>query len=299
MATRKLLVVGATGKQGGSLIAALSGITPPPFHILALTRDASSVSAKRLASKANITIVEGSSSSPSSIFAAHKDIYGVFSMTMPRTKVTEEDQAISLIDESIKNGVSHFIFTSVDRGGNIISDTNPTDIHHFATKFRIEEYLKKKVIETRSNMQWTILRPVAFFDNLTPDFLGKGFASMWASIGSKTLQLISTRDVGLFAAKAFIQPEMFRGRAVSIAGDELNFEQAKKVFRETMGWDMPETYGVVGWAIKRGVKEMGMMFDWFREVGCKADVKECRKLVPEVQDFAGWLRESSGFEKKR
>ena len=85
MAIRKLLVVGATGKQGGSLITALSGISPPPFHVLALTRDASSPSAKRLASKPNITLVEGSSSFPSKIFAAHKDIYGVFSMTMPRT----------------------------------------------------------------------------------------------------------------------------------------------------------------------------------------------------------------------
>ncbi|KAK0111907.1 hypothetical protein ONS96_001174 [Cadophora gregata f. sp. sojae] len=147
MAARKLLVVGATGKQGGSLITALS-----PFQIFALTRDATSPSAKRLDSMPNITVVEGSSSSPTSIFAAHKDIYGVFSMTMPRTKVSEDDQAMSLIDESIKNGVSHFVFTSVDRGGDVVSDTNPTEIHHFATKHRIEQYLKKRIRETRSSM---------------------------------------------------------------------------------------------------------------------------------------------------
>ncbi|PVH77760.1 NAD(P)-binding protein [Cadophora sp. DSE1049] len=285
MATRKLLVEGATGKQGGSLIAALSGITPPSFKILALTRDASSPSAKFLASKSNITIIEGSSSSPASIFAAHSDIYGVFSMTMPRTKISEEDQARPLIDESIKHGVSHFVFTSVDRGGDVASDTNPTEIHHFATKHRVEEHLKKRTLETGSKMQWTILRPVAFFDNLTPDFMGKGFASMWAGVGYKPLQPISTRDVGLFAAKAFMQPEEFLGRAVSIAGDELNFEQAKKVFKETLGYAMPETYGVVGWGIKRAVREMGMMFDWFREVGCKADVKEFNSLVPSLSQW--------------
>ncbi|KAK0111618.1 hypothetical protein ONS95_001964 [Cadophora gregata] len=121
---------------------------------------------------------------------------------------------------------------------------------------------------------------------------------MWAGVGSKSLQLISTRDVGLFAAKAFLLPDMFKGKSMSIAGDELNFEQAKLVFRETLGRDMPETYAVVGWGIKKGVREMGMMFDWFRKVGCKADVAECRKLVPELQDFGKWLMESSGFEKR-
>ncbi|KAG4421467.1 hypothetical protein IFR04_005417 [Cadophora malorum] len=284
MATRKLLVVGATGKQGGSLITALSGISPPPFHVLALTSDASSPSAKRLASKPNITLVEGSSSFPSKIFAAHKDIYGVFSMTMPRTKVSEQDQAMSLIDQAIKR--------------SSMADMNATEIDHFVTKVRVEEYLKKRTGETGSKMQWTILRLVAFFDNLTPDFLGKGFASMWAGVGSKPLQLISSRDVGLFAAKAFLKPEVFQGRALSIAGDELNFEKAKVVFKETLGYEMPQTFGLVGWGIKKGVREMGMMFDWFKEVGCKADLKECKGLVPEMQDFASLLRESSHFERK-
>jgi len=219
-------------------------------------------------------------------------------MTMPRTKVSEEDQAMSLIDESIKHGVKHFMFTSVDRGGDVVSDTNPTDIDHFVTKVRVEEYLKKRTQETGAKMQWTILRLVAFFDNLTPDLMGKGFASMWAGVGSKPLQLISSRDVGLFAAKAFLKPDEFQGRALSIAGDELNFEQAKRVFKDTLGYDMPETFGFVGWGIKKGVKEMGMMFDWFKEAGCKADVKECKRLVPETLDFASWLRESSHFERK-
>lgn len=121
---------------------------------------------------------------------------------------------------------------------------------------------------------------------------------MWAGVGSKPLQLISSRDVGLFAAKAFLKPEVFQGRALSIAGDELNFEKAKVVFKETLGYEMPQTFGLVGWGIKKGVREMGMMFDWFKEVGCKADLKECKGLVPEMQDFASLLRESSHFERK-
>ncbi|KAH7317838.1 putative NmrA-like family domain-containing protein 1 [Rhexocercosporidium sp. MPI-PUGE-AT-0058] len=254
MAARKLLVVGATGKQGGSLIEALSTILPP-FKIIALTRDTAS-SAKPLASRPNITIREGDFSQPSPFFASHKDIYGVLSMAMPRTKVSEEDQAKPLIDESIKYGVNHFVFTSVDRGGEA-SDKTPTDIHHVATKHLIEHYLKEQTSRSGSKMQWTILRLVAFFYNMTPDFMGKGFASMWAGVGSKPIQLISSRAVGLFAAKAFPKPDKFQGKAISLAGDESTLVQARKVFRETLGYDMPETFGVVGKGIEFAVGRLG------------------------------------------
>jgi len=54
------------------------------------------------------------------------------------------------------------------------------------------------------------------------------------------------------------------GRAISLAGDELNIEQARKVFRESIGSNLPETYGFVGSALKYVSKEMGTMFGWFK-----------------------------------
>jgi len=82
--------MGGTGKQGGAAIDALLK-SPSNFQILALTRNASSPSAKRLASNPKVTLVEGDATSPASIFAAHKPIYGVFCMTT-MGKVSEEDQ---------------------------------------------------------------------------------------------------------------------------------------------------------------------------------------------------------------
>jgi uncharacterized protein YbjT (DUF2867 family) len=294
MAGKKLLITGATGKQGGYVVEALLSSS---FQILALTRNTTSSTAQLLASSPNVTIIQGDSTSPDPIFEAHKDIYGVFCMTA-MGKVAEEAQAKPLIDASIKNGVQHFVFTSVDRGGPGVSEKNPTEIPHFVTKHRIEEYLKEKTSVSGSKMQWTILRPVAFMDNLTPDFMGKGFASMWAGIGEKPLQLISCRDIGIFAARAFANPEAYKGRAVALAGDELNLTQAKKVFKDTEGYDMPETYGFVGSGIKMASKEMGTMFSWFKTDGYGADIAELRKEEPKLQTFSQWLRENSGFSKR-
>ena len=83
--SRTILVTGATGKQGGSVVAALLA-AKADFNILALTRDASSPSAKRLASKsANITLVEGNLDDADAVFnsankASTSPIWGVFSV---------------------------------------------------------------------------------------------------------------------------------------------------------------------------------------------------------------------------
>ncbi|KAH9207141.1 hypothetical protein DL95DRAFT_484077, partial [Leptodontidium sp. 2 PMI_412] len=171
-------------KQGGAVLEALLA-SKADFQILALTRDASK--AQAFASKSNVTVIQGDVRNPSSIFEANKPIYGVFCVTTPGRAGAEEAQAKPLIDESIKNGVEHFVFSSVDRGGPK-SDTNPTTIEHFASKHRIEEYLTEKCGDG-SKMSYTILRPVAFMDNLLPNFFGKGFANMWAGVGDRPLQL--------------------------------------------------------------------------------------------------------------
>ena len=177
----------------------------------------------------------------------------------------EEAQARPMIEESVKHGVEHFVFTSVDRGGPADSEENPTEIAHFASKHRIEHFLKEKTAGTKT--QWTILRPVCFMDNLTPNFMGKGFASMWKGVGDKPLQLISVHDIGVFGARAFTDPEAYKGRAITLAGDELTLEQGKKVFKENVGYDMPETFGFVGSGIKFMVKEMGTMFNVGEHLG--------------------------------
>jgi len=291
----KLLITGATGKQGGAVIDALIA-SEAPFEILALTRNTSSPSAQKLASKPNVTLVQGDSLEPEPIFSAHGPIYGVFLMTSfePGKTNMEEAQAHPVIDCAVANAVSHIVFTSVDRG----REQSPTEIEHFASKHRIEEYLKEKTAGTHTG--WTILRPVAFMDNMVPGFQGKVFAPMWgAALGNdKPLQLISVHDIGVFAARAFQDPEHYKGRAIGLAGDELTLPQAKKVFKETLGTEMPSTYQFVGSALLWAVKELGTMFKWFADVGYGVDIQALRREEPKLQDFGTWLRESSGFRKQ-
>jgi uncharacterized protein YbjT (DUF2867 family) len=299
MATKTFLIVGATGTQGGSVISAiLSTPSLPPLEILALTRNTSSSRAKALAAlDPRVKLLPGDPTASEEIFRnANTQIDGVFCVTVHGPKGSEEAQAEGLIDASLRYGVKHFVFTSADRGGDVTSDTNPTPVAHIATKHHIEIYLKGRTVG--SSMTWTILRPVTFMDNLLPNFNGKGFAAMWETVGKKPVQLVAASDIGHFGAMALLQPEKYSGKAIGIAGDELNFEQAKVVFKETMGVDMPTTYCAVGAVLKIAMKDMGQMFNWFRKDGYAVDIKKCREEYLELQDFATWLVKSSGFKKE-
>jgi uncharacterized protein YbjT (DUF2867 family) len=285
MATKVFLVVGATGTQGGSVISALlSSKSPQSIRILALTRDTNSSRAKALAATdSRITLISGDPTSPDEIFKkANTPIDGVFCVTVHGPAGSEEAQAEGLIDASLAHGVKHFVFTSADRGGDILSETNPTPVPHIATKYRIEIYLKGKTSGTP--MAWTI-------------FQGKGFAAMWRQVGEKPVQIVAANDIGHFAAKAFLQPEKYSGKAIGIAGDELNFEQALNVFKDTMGVEMPMTFCVVGSVAKLAKPDIGSMFKWFEKDGFNVDIKAAREEYPGMQDFATWLKKSSGFKK--
>lgn len=142
MTTRKILVTGATGKQGGAVIKALLA-NPPPFdyEILALSRKTTSPSAQNLASHPKITLIEGGWSDCEAIFAKAGGIgavWGVFIVTLPdlKSKVEglETKQGVDMIDAAISNNVKHIVFTSVDRGGHDKSEVDASFVPHFISK---------------------------------------------------------------------------------------------------------------------------------------------------------------------
>jgi len=153
MATRNYLVIGATGRQGGAVLdCLLKTSSSSPIHIFALTRNSDSPRAKSLDALTNVTVVVGDPATPEPIFAnIGRAIDGVFCVTVPGGKVTEEDQAKALIDACIKHRAKHFVFSSGDRGGPEVSGTNPTSVPNLRAKHFIELYLKE---QAEGRMAW-------------------------------------------------------------------------------------------------------------------------------------------------
>lgn len=296
-----ILVVGATGQQGGSLVKALLNLPPssPPLHILALTRNPSSPKAQALAEahKGIVELVQGDSTDPKPIFESRPkgSINAIFVVTTPG-KVPEEKQAIPLIDAAVEHGVQHIVFSSVDRGGDEKSWTTPTNITHFEQKHNIELHIRDKAEKEPGKFTWTIIRPVAFFENWTPGFFASMFSAMWyAALRPDTkLQLVSVHDIGVYAAAALTDPAKWAGRAVGLAGDALTLDEAKEKFKKVTGKDLPQTWTFLAKLLLWAVGDVGNMFSWFETVGYGVDIEARRKEIP-TQDFETWLKESSKF----
>jgi len=304
--SKVVLITGATGKQGGAVIdALLASSEVSSFTILAVTRNAESGSAKKLVEK-GCKIVQGDLHDVPAIFESAKKvtsepIWGVFSVQIPlgkgATVQTEEKQGKDLVDAALANNVQHFVYTSVDRGGEAKSYENPTPIPHFISKHNIEHHL---VDNASDKMKWTILRPVAFMDNATPDFMGKCFATMWSlAVKEKPFQLIAVSDIGHFGAQALIKPDEYAGKSISLAGDSLSFAEANEVFKGKVGTDMPKTFGFIGSAIMMMVGDVGKMFNWFYTDGYGTDIPALKKQHPGLLSFGEWLEKESKFEIKK
>lgn len=85
MTQRNILVFGATGKQGRALIRALLSSDGSEYHVLALTRNASSPNARLLLDTAKngyITLVEGNLDNVESIrdVFVKNNIWGVYAV---------------------------------------------------------------------------------------------------------------------------------------------------------------------------------------------------------------------------
>lgn len=206
--TRAILVLGATGKQGGGVLRALLAhpdFTPEKYTIYAAARDPAPASAKRLAAlSTSVKPVLGDLTDPVSTFnKLLTKPWAVFAINYPGK--TETADRIGTIDAAVEAGTSHLVFSSVNRGQN----SPPTNVPHFITKHDIEKHLKKVSSESNSCFSYTILRPPFFLDNLEAGFIGKVFATVWKSHidPSTKLAVVDTSDIGSFGAAAVLEPD--------------------------------------------------------------------------------------------
>ena len=323
---RRILVFGATGKQGGAAVSALlakSSQSQPPFRISAVTRNKSSAKAQSLLARKPpiVDVVEGDFDNIDAVFKQiQKPLWGVFLVTSfdpMKGAAVEEQRGKGVVRAAVEAGVKHIVFTSTDRGGQERTGDDPTTIPHWISKYNIEKFIQEKAAasaretdaEEGSKLTYTFLWPVAFYQNISPDFLGRGFVSMWRINGlDRKLQMINTADIGRVAAEAFANADSpeYRNKGISLAGDELSPREAEAIFKEETtatgggggSQEMPWTYEFLGRGMRYVMyKELGIMFNWFRDVGFGADVPALRARYPFMSDFRTWLRTDSPWKK--
>ncbi|KAJ6598136.1 hypothetical protein DFH09DRAFT_1131049 [Mycena vulgaris] len=302
--TKVVLVMLATGKQGGAVTRALAQANRSaadgalPWLILAQTRDTASAKSKALDSLPGVRLHKGSPDDPGALFtSAPAPVYAVFSVQQSADNPTgvkgELVQAKALADAAAKHGVKHFVYTSVNFGG---VPGDKTYVPHFESKRLAEQHLKEK----HPTLPTTILRPVTFMDQLVtgdPKSATTRITKiMFLSQLKPTtrLQFIAVSDIGAMAALVLREPERYLGRDVDLAGDHLSAKDLEDGWREVFGEEMrSQMMGgtLLAWAVLAGMKELRLMFRFFNEIGFNVDIPALRAQYPALKDWKTFLRE--------
>ncbi|MFS1524509.1 NmrA/HSCARG family protein [Microbulbifer sp. 2304DJ12-6] len=268
-----IVVIGATGKQGGAVIKHL---LKTDFAIKAVSRSLDGPGAQKLR-KMGIEVVQGDLNKPETLGLILAEAYGVFSIQNNWTSSVETEllQGKAIADAAHAAGVQHFIYSSV--GG---AERN-TNIPHFDSKFKIEKHINKL------GLPYTIVRPTYFMANLLEKgqmgFINWGLLS-WALKRKRKLQMVDVDDIGAFVAYCFVHSEPFLGKAIELAGDELTYEQIKTTFTKVTG-KPPFHFTLPAWLFKPISPEIYSMVSWFKTSGYKADIPALRESFPRLKTF--------------
>lgn len=244
MAPSKILTVfGATGNQGGSVIANVlsNSRLSSEFKLRGITRDPSKPNAKKLTNQ-GVEMVSADMNDLDALKSAISGSYAVFAVTSyweTMSKETEVQQGKNIADVSKLAGVKHIIWASLPHVTKL-TNGELSHVDHFDGKAEIEEYIES--IKGESGMIASYWRPGLFMSNL------KGMIQPDQSTGVPTLKLPwnsektqvglldAVKDTGKFVAGFLLaDPKSVDGFQVNGVSEWVTPKEIVETLRKTAG----------------------------------------------------------------
>ncbi|MEU2233670.1 NmrA/HSCARG family protein [Streptomyces vietnamensis] len=272
-------VTGATGAQGG---ATARSLLDAGHRVRALTRRPDSPAADTLRTL-GADVRYADFDDRASLDAALTGSDSLFAVTAFEAGVEAEvRQGRTLVDAAAAARLGHVVLTSVAHADR------DTGVPHYESKRAVEHHLRA------SGTPWTVIGPAAFMDNYTGGWTADGLREgtfAWPMPADRPLALISSRDIGAFAALALGRREDFTGRRIDIASEERTPGEMTGILAAAMG--RPVSYEEVPLDhVRTRSTDLAAMFSYFTTTGLDVDVAGLRREFPEVgwHGFDDWAR---------
>jgi uncharacterized protein YbjT (DUF2867 family) len=306
MAGKKIIVVvGATGAQGGGLVRAINSDPSSGFTARAVTRDVDSGKAKELA-KLGAEVVAANVDDPESLKQAFAGAYGAFCVTFFWDHFSPEKelaQATAMAQAAKHAGLQHVIWSTLEdtRKWVPLGDNRmPTlmgkyKVPHFDAKGDADK------VFTGLGLPVTLLLTSFYWDNFIHFGMGPkkgpdGKLAFTLPMGDKKLPGIAAEDIGRCAYGVFKKEREYIRKTVGIAGEHLTGAQMAAALTRAMGQEVrysavePDVYRAFGFP---GAEDLGNMFQFkrdFEQYFCGArNLDVARSLNPALQTFEKWL----------
>jgi uncharacterized protein YbjT (DUF2867 family) len=277
--TDHVLVVGATGKQGGAVARRLlrTGAT-----VRALTRNPTGPAGRRLA-EAGADVVGGDLDDPASLRPACTGIDAVFSV---------QDYWSAGFDGEIRQGTNLVTAAEAAGVGHLIQSTMadaPDDAdlpRHFASKREVER------IVVASGVPHTLLGTVFFMDNFADRATGGPllFPTLAGALRADIrVHMLAVDDIGAAAAAVLEDPGAHAGARIDLAGDLLTVAEMKAAYRRASG-HRARPWRIPSWLSRRFNAEFADQLRWHNRASFTVDPAESRTLLPGITPFETFVR---------
>ena len=280
---KTVLVIGATGRQGGAVATRLLA---DGWRVRALTRSASSPKAAALAA-AGAEVVTGDLDDYASLERAATAAWGVFSVHAGSFEGGpyghdldhEARSAAKLAAASRAAGVRHVVHSSGVGADTPLAAEMAMLRHKAAAEDRWRE----------SGLPLTILRPTAFMENNfdSPRELQDGRLST-GLLPDTYEPLIAADDIAAFAALSFTDPDRHRGRAYSLAGDNMTQIERAALIGRIVGREVPYEHVSIE-RIRQVSPGSAELLTAINETAIEVDIPALRKIHPGLLTFEEWM----------
>ena len=267
-AMKKILVIGATGKQGYAVVQAL---LEKKYSVRAFTRNKENERLQTLDSE-RLDIFEGDLNSEDDLRRAMKDVDGVYSVQpIHRDDVQVElQQGRNIINSAVAQDIEHIVYSTA---GGVNRDRKGP---HFEILAQLENELAE------SGLNYTLVKPSFFMDNFLrivqhednhlyiPEFITPDIP----------FAMISTRDIAQIALHVFEHSQQLNGRSLEIASDELTLNQIVDTFEQETGYPTS-----IRGEFTSGTAERS----WLEEKGYKVDFDLMTDINPDRLTLNHWI----------
>lgn len=258
MDKKTIVVIGATGSQGGAVVNAL--ISDGTFNVRAITRNP-----EKYAGKAQ-EVTKADLKDLSSLKEAFKNAYGVFVVTNFWEGADEIAQGTNAIEAAKAAGVQHFVWSTLP---NVEAISNAAfEVPHFTGKARVDELVKSAGFKYS-----TFVQAPFYYQNLSgvlgpqPQHNGTTGWVLPIDPARKAIHMADINDLGKVVAGAFLQPEKAgNGNYIALATELNSFQDIINAFKANgKEYSFSQVPADMFSSFFEGAKELAEMFGYFEK----------------------------------
>lgn len=223
---KKILVIGATGAQGSTVVRALAH--DKKYEVVIFTRNPSSEHAQELLSLPGVSAFQGNTLNEKDIYAAFRQVDGVYCNLdgFAIGEINETYWGIRTFEIAIETGIKHYVWGSLDylvkKGGY----NSKYRCGHYDAKGRVADFILQNKTKT---MKVSVLTSGPYMEMLfdgvfVPKLQEDGTLIYAHPIGKGHVPMVHLEDIGKYARWIFDHPQKSDGLDLEVATEHVGWK---------------------------------------------------------------------------